>query len=132
MVVAGGYHVDEIEPLGSDHPFCEAHVRLVGVCVFFGQRVGEIGIQEQKGAPVPDQKATLPQPPDVEQFGPGPGLGHVRQKDIALQQRLFHTPNSARTSSMPATIFASFCRAAHRAVWLRPQSGANESRSGGA
>lgn len=32
----------------------------------------------------------------------------------------------------PATRLRNFCRAAHRAVWLNPQSGANDSRSAGA
>ena len=36
------------------------------------------------------------------------------------------------TRLAPSAMFVSFCFAAQRAVWLRPQSGANTSRSAGA
>ena len=39
---------------------------------------------------------------------------------------------SSRTLRTPSHMFLSFCFAAHLAVWLKPQSGANESRSGAA
>ena len=41
-----------------------------------------------------------------------------------------HAPTSSRTRRTPSTIAASFCRAAHRAVCDRPQSGAKDSRVG--
>ena len=44
----------------------------------------------------------------------------------------FERPSSLRTRSTPATMFFNFCFAAQRAVWLKPQSGVNDSRSAGA
>ena len=63
---------------------------------------------------------------DVDVAYSVPGLGRFRcnvfqQRGIFLEgtdHRLF------RTNSTPPTRFASFCFAAQRAVWLRPQSGA--------
>ena len=63
---------------------------------------------------VADQEAALTEPPDV-------GAGGAR---------LDHS--SSRTIRTPATRFSSFRFAAQRAVWLRPQSVENASRSGGA
>ena len=52
---------------------------------------------------------------------------------IVLQGRLDHQePNSVRALWTPSTMFISFFLAAQRAVWLRPQSGANDSLSAGA
>ena len=42
------------------------------------------------------------------------------------------THSFSRTAHTPATMFSNFCRAAQRAVWLSPQSGAKESLSAGA
>ena len=44
----------------------------------------------------------------------------------------YFNPASPRTFFTPATMFLNFSRAAHRAVWLSPQSGANDNRSAGA
>ena len=89
-------------------------VRCVGALVLLGQRVGEIGVDEQVPAFVTDEEAALAEPPEV-----GAGGG-----------RLDHS--SSRTIRTPATRFASFRFAAQRAVWLSPQSVEKASRSGGA
>ncbi len=106
--------VDEPELLGRDDPRVHPDVRRLGALVLRGQRVGEIRIDEQVPALVTDQEAALPEPPDVGAAG----------------GRLDHS--SSRTIRTPATRFASFCFAAQRAVWLRPQSVEKASRSGGA
>ena len=51
---------------------------------------------------------------------------------LSASTAIVQTPSSRRTTCTPATMFFSFCLAAQRAVWLRPQSGAKASRSAGA
>src|SRR5713101_122367 len=63
VIMAGGDHVDEVEPFGSDDALGHSDVGFVCVCVFFGKRIGEIWIK-QKMMPLPlNKKATLAEPP---------------------------------------------------------------------
>ena len=114
VAVRREHDVDKRELLGRDDTRVHPDVRRVGALVLLGQRVGEIGVDEQVSAFVTDQEAALPEPPDVRA-----GCG-----------RLDHS--SSRTIRTPATRFASFRFAAQRAVWLSPQSVEKASRSGGA
>ncbi len=114
VAVRREHDVDERELLGRDDMRVHPDVRRLGALVLLGQRVGEIGVDEQVPALVTDEEAALPEPPDV-----GAGGG-----------RLDHS--SSRTIRTPATRFASFRFAAQRAVWLSPQSVEKASRSGGA
>src|SRR5262245_46427955 len=60
----------------------------------------------------------------------------AKHRKAGIQARALRMPqqyhNSLRTRATPSTIARSFLLAAQRAVWLKPQSGATESRSGGA
>src|SRR4051794_25715565 len=80
------------------------------------------------------QKPALSEPPQVKVIAFSMSTLHVRKKTLVLQNRLDHglIPSSCRTCLTPSTMFLNFFLAAHRAVWLKPQSGAKESRSGGA
>ena len=125
VIMTGGHHVDEVQPLRSYDPPGHADVRFVGRGVLLRQRVGEVGVQQQV-APLPcQQEPALPEPPDARA---GTCCANVREKGVVLECRTDH-PRTCRT---PFSMLASFCFAAQRAVWLNPQSGAKESRSGGA
>src|SRR5215831_12886142 len=79
------------------------------------------------------QKPALPEPPEAEIVVGGIGGAHIREKRVIFKDRSNHAiPNSARTSRTPSTRAVSFFLAAQRAVWLRPQSGANDNRPAGA
>src|SRR5215470_4318567 len=79
------------------------------------------------------EEAALSQPPKAEA-----AVSQVRSADVCKQFVVglrwpdHASPSSLRTKETPATMFVSFCRAAHRAVWLRPQSGAKDNFSAGA
>src|SRR5437879_10289697 len=79
------------------------------------------------------QKPALPQPPQAEIIVVVIGGAHIREKGVVLEDWSNHAiPNLERTRWTPSTIAFSFFLAAQRAVWLRPQSGANDNRSAGA
>src|SRR5687768_17183806 len=79
------------------------------------------------------QKTTLPQPPQAEVSVVVVCFANIGEQRVVLEYRPDHSrPSSLRTIIAPSTIDASFFLAAQRAVWLRPQSGATASRSGGA
>src|SRR5437016_3411316 len=74
------------------------------------------------------QETALPQPPKLER-----APFYVGQQRVTGKHRLDHaSPSSRRTSLTPSTMLTSFRRAAQRAVWLKPQSGAKDNRCGGA
>src|SRR6185437_7578928 len=84
-------------------------------------------------APPLHQESALAQPPESKSFVWDIRLTDIGQECVVRQHRLDqHRPNSFLTMRTPSTIFFNFARAAQRAVWLRPQSGANARRSGGA
>ena len=114
MAVCREHDVDKRKLVRCDDTRMHPDVRCVGALVLLGQRVREIGVDEQVPAFVTDEEAALAEPPEV-----GAGGG-----------RLDHS--SSRTIRTPATRFASFRFAAQRAVWLSPQSVEKASRSGGA
>src|SRR5439155_12642733 len=79
------------------------------------------------------QETTLSHPPQTKLSVVPVRSANVRkQRFVGLDRLNQERPSSLRTIETPLTMFASFCRAAQRAVWLRPQSGANESFSAGA
>src|SRR5579864_1467674 len=79
------------------------------------------------------QETTLSEPPKAETpITQVRGVNVSKQIIMRLDWLDHWRPSSLRTRDTPATIFSSFCRAAQRAVWLRPQSGAKESFSAGA
>ena len=74
------------------------------------------------------QEPALSQPPQTEIAVALVGRAHIRQQRVAGQYGTNHgSPSSFRTIATPFTMLANFCRAAQRAVWLSPQSGAKES-----
>ena len=133
MIVARGGDVDEVKPLRFDHQLGHPRVRLVGGGVFAGERVGQVGV-EQEVFPTPlGKKTALAKPPEVERVPLAGGIADVGKIGFPLKSRFDHArPSSLRTIATPSTMFCSFSLAAQRAVWLRPQSGAKDSRSAGA
>src|SRR5882724_3590110 len=133
VIVAGGDHVDKVEARRVNDALGHADVRFVGCGVLPGQRVRQIGIEQQMAAPPLHQKPALPQPPEAEIVVVVIGGAHIGEKRVVLEDRSNHAmPKSARTRWTPSTKAFSFLLAAQRAVWLRPQSGANDNRSAGA
>ena len=65
VIVTGGHHVDEIEARGIDDALGHADVRLGGVRVLRGQRIGKVGIEQEVMAAMFDQKSALAEPPQV-------------------------------------------------------------------
>src|SRR5579859_1444894 len=108
-------------------------MRLVRLAILSRQRIGKIGI-EQDMDPLPlQQESALPQPPQAKLSIPAVRGADVGEQHRVRLHRLNHArPSSLRTIETPRTRLISFCRAAQRAVWLRPQSGAKESCSGAA
>src|SRR5580704_325777 len=78
------------------------------------------------------QESALSQPPEPEAVAFLGGANVGEQRGMRLQRPDHASPISLRTAATPWTMLISFCRAAQRAVWLRPQSGAKDSRSAGA
>jgi hypothetical protein len=120
--------VDAVEERRVDDALAQAHVRAVRGGVLPGQRVGEVRVEEHPPPRCGQQEAALAEPPQVER----PRLLTLRAVDVGDQggvgeDRSDHSPSSARTTATPAHRFCSLARAAQRAVWLRPQSGANDS-----
>src|SRR5579859_817804 len=133
VIVAGGNDVDKVEARGIDDTLGHPDVRLVGRGVLLRQRVRQIRVEQQMTALPLHQKAALTQPPKAEIVVVLIGGAHIGEKGIVFEDRLNHAiPNVERTSRTPSTMAFSFFLAAQRAVWLRPQSGANDKRSAGA
>ena len=116
-----------------NHQLSHADMGLIGLLIFPGEGIGKVRV-EQHMDPLPlQQEPALSQPPQSET-----AVATIRRMNIAKQrivgaERTNHdSPSSLRTIATPLTMLASFCRAAQRAVWLRPQSGAKERRSAGA
>src|SRR5437773_3881411 len=130
VAVARGNGVDKAEPRRVDDATGHAHVRGGRLRVLLGQRVGEVGIEQNVPAFAGDQEAALAEPPEVKR--PGSRALHICEERVVGEKGLDQRPSSSRAIRTPATRFASLERATQRAVWLRPQSGANDSRSGGA
>src|SRR5882724_4482765 len=66
VIVAGGDDVndsDGAERGRFDHQLGHARVRFIGAGVLASERVGEIGVQDQRSAIVRDQESALAQPP---------------------------------------------------------------------
>ena len=66
MVVAGGGEIYEIQLPGFDRKFRHTDVGLVGAGVLLGQRIREVGVDQEKSALLSEKKAALPQPPEME------------------------------------------------------------------
>src|SRR5258708_1643784 len=116
-----------------DRQFGHSDVRLVRVPVFPGQRVRKIGVEQNVNSLPLQQESALPQPPQTKTSVAPIRRMNVREQGVVGLNRLDHeSPSSPRTMFTPRTIFANFWRAAQRAVWLSPQSGAKESFSAGA
>jgi hypothetical protein len=80
VVVAGGDHINKIESAWIDDPRAHAHVRLIGVGVFFRQRIRTIGVNQEVAILPLDQIAALPQPPKVEGIALVPRLVDIGQQ----------------------------------------------------
>ena len=99
------------------------------------QRVGQVRVEEQVVTVPLDEEARLPEPPQPQRVSVAarPDATSAR-KSSSVAQRLDQRPHDRHASSLtpvpgaraarPRPCSASFCRAAQRAVWLRPQSGA--------
>lgn len=96
MVVAGGDDADEAETSGVDDTFGDADVGLVGIGVFTGEGIGEIGVDEEEPALVMEEIPGLTEPPEVRL-----GLGDagfagvsdavdVGEEGIVLEERSNH------------------------------------------
>ena len=90
VVVSGGDEVDEVEPLGGHHARRHAHVQLVGGGVFLGERVGEVGIEQEVAALPLDEKAALSQPPEPEAVVVLRRPSYIGQQRIVGEERLDH------------------------------------------
>ena len=131
VVVARRDHVDEVQPRRIDHALGHPHMWLVGAGVLDGQRVRQVRVEQQVRAVELHQETALSQPPQAHVRVAHVGRPDVEQQVVVFLYRHDHgRPSSSRTRLTPSTMCASFWRAAHRAVWLRPQSGANANRSG--
>src|SRR5690606_3430786 len=128
-----------------------ADVRLVRPRVLARERIAQVRVEQHRTDAALSQEPTLAQPPDAKAIV-GSTTGHINRftsgvtsrvtswadGDVGEQIIMFHhggdhdRPISLRTRPTPSTMFASFCRAAHRAVCDRPQSGAKTRRSAGA
>jgi len=79
------------------------------------------------------EKSTLSQPPQAKSAVAPVGTVNIRQQRVmGLERPDYASPSSFRTMQLRLPMLANFCRAAQRAVWLSPQSGAKESFSAGA
>src|SRR6266545_489573 len=124
-------HFHMRKPRRIDHPPAYPHVRLLRVRVLPRQRIRKVWIDTDPRS-ILDNEPALPQPPKIQ----APlRLWHaleISDERVVAQQRLDHSPSSLRTTFTPSTILVSFCFAAQRAVWLKPQSGAKLNLSAGA
>src|SRR5690606_27666454 len=77
-----------------------------------------------------EQEAALTEPPQVNTRRVEEGI-HLAQELLIFFQCGYQVHKAVRRIRAPSTMFFSFNRAAHRAVWLSPQSGATDSRSAG-
>src|SRR5438552_13990497 len=133
VVVTRGDDINEVQARRIDHALCHAHMRLIGGRVFLRQRVGQVRIEQQVLALKLHQKSTLAQPPKTQIVVVLVGRAYIREEIFILEDWLDHAiPSPACTSLTPSTRAFSFCFDAQRAVWLSPQSGANDNRSAGA
>jgi hypothetical protein len=84
VVVARGDHLNEIERFGCHHPLGHLDVGLVGQRIFAGQRVREIGVEQQMLSLPLEQEPALAEPPEMEVFEIGTVRGDVVEEDPGL------------------------------------------------
>src|SRR5690606_31123186 len=131
VVVARGDDIDLVEARGIDHTLGDADVRLVGRSVLPRQRIGEVRIEDEAVAVPGDEETALPEPPERELILFRWRATNLGEEIVVFAERALQSSSSSRTRFTPATMLRSFSRAAQRAVWLKPQSGASESFSAG-
>src|SRR5262245_13181992 len=103
-------------------------MRFVGVGVFPRERIREVRVKNERPALLHNQKPALTEPPEAARAR-FEHTTNVSDESVVLSESRFQASlSSRRTIFTPSTIFLSFCLAAQRAVWLKPQSGANASR----
>src|SRR5215467_2574573 len=133
VIVRRGCDVCKGERYRINDKLCHSDVGFVGLAVLSCEGIGEVGIEQHVNALPLQKKTTLSQPPQTKSFILSIGSANVRKQDVVGLEGTNHgSPSSLRTIDTPLTMFASFSLAAQRAVWLSPQSGANESFSAGA
>src|SRR5690606_9555715 len=128
--MAGGHNVDAFQHFRIDDPFAHAYVWLIGLRVLLGKRIRKVRIDEHSPAVPLQQIAALSEPPEAKSRCFEKGI-HFPDELLVLFQRRYQAHSVARMIRAPLTMFLSFSRAAQRAVWLSPQSGASDSRSAG-
>jgi hypothetical protein len=106
VAVTGGDDVDEPESCGIDDASRHPHVRGWRSLVLLGQRVRQVGIEEEMAVVELDQKAALAEPPEMQRTRRR--LLDVAEEGIVGERRLDQPLTSSRTMATPRTRFASF------------------------
>ena len=136
VVVARRDDVDEVEARRVDRRARSCRTCGLSVLAYFAVSESDRYGSSRRWRPSPlHEEAALPEPPEAQRVR--------RARRRRRRRRGTRRPSSTGSITAapqlrraprrtPSTMFASFCRAAQRAVWLRPQSGAKASRSAGA
>jgi hypothetical protein len=106
VAVTGGDDVDEPEPGGIDDASRHPHVRGRRFRVLLGQRVRQVGVEEEIAVVELDEKPALAEPPEMQRTRGR--LLDVTQEGVVGERRLDQAPTSSRTMATPRTRFASF------------------------
>jgi hypothetical protein len=104
--VTGRDDVDEPEPCGIDDASRHPHVRGRRFRVLLGQRVRQVGVEEEIAVVELDEKPALAEPPEMQRTRGR--LLDVAQEGVVGERRLDQAPTSSRTMATPRTWFASF------------------------
>jgi hypothetical protein len=106
VAVTGGDDVDEPESYGIDDASRHSHMRSWRSLVLLGQRVRQVGVEEEIAVVELDQKAALAEPPEMQRTRGR--LLDVAEEGVVGERRLDQAPTSSRTMVTPRTRFASF------------------------
>ncbi len=90
VIVGGEHHIDEIKSFRVNDALRHADVRLFCVRVFAGERIGKVRVDKEMFALPLEQKAALPQPPQVKVFRFGASYDNIFQEELIFEQRLNH------------------------------------------
>ncbi len=82
--MAGRDTRDAGQKAGIDAALGHPHMRLVGLGVFFGQRVRQVGIKQDALTGPLHQEAALAEPPDMQDVIGARGRSHVCEQSLVL------------------------------------------------
>jgi len=96
VVVAGGDEIDPGETARLEDALGDAFVRLVGAGVFVGQRIREVGVEENASPAAGHEEAALPEPPGVEGAGrAGAGFFDAGDQGLVFLVGVLHVAGGA-------------------------------------